>query len=312
MASGKSNCRSKYCPALIAMLRTVGRMRNKDICALLDMKPSAVYNIINRHGLADSKYLRKSMISDIEREYLAGFSSYELAEKYGVHSGTIRKWMHDLGHVKGKDQSTEFAKQCELAINTKRKKAAKVSSEARRERAIEKLKDKLIADGGEVSLVEYSNYRSIYKCNTCGCVFSRARERRGYKICCPECSAKKMQSIRANNGGKVFEPGGHRARCKRYGRIFDPSVTREKLIERDNNTCQICGGVCDSNDKRWGHFGPLTPSIDHVIALKNGGNHVWSNVQLAHAICNIIKNDNDLTEEVITHAKEQAIAYKCA
>lgn len=59
-------------------------------------------------------------------------------------------------------------------------------------------------------------------------------------------------------------------------------------------------------------FGPLTPSIDHVIALKNGGNHVWSNVQLAHAICNIIKNDNDLTEEVITHAKEQAIAYKCA
>lgn len=370
MASGKSNCRSKYCPALIAMLRTVGRMRNKDICALLNMKPSAVYNIINRHGLADSKYLRKSMISDIEREYLAGYSSYELAEKYGVNSGTIRKWMHDLGHVKGKDQSTEFAKQCELAINTKRKNAAKASSEARRKKAIEKLEEKLLSDGGEVSLVEYSNYRSTYKCNTCGFVFSRAREIHGYKICCPECKkheaeknerqkAEKQKQLEAErleeyekdkicqSCGCVFHSehktkiycsatcsrrekrrrnaaagktklcdyGNHRKRARVYGVAYEPGITIKKLVKRDGNICQICGEPCDANDLRWGYSGPLYPSIDHIVAMANGGGHTWDNVQLAHLICNSNKRDlleEELTEEVITHAKEQAIAYKCA
>lgn len=282
------------------MLRNVGNMRNKDVCALLDMSPSAVGNIISRRGLADGKKRRDLDIDAIESEYLAGATTYALGEKYGLYHSTISKMMKKRGHVRGKGKTPH----CEHAL--------KKGHETQLKNAIAKLEKKLIEQGGEISLVEFGNYKSTYKCNTCGCVFNRWRDSRGSRICCPECRAKELQKIRVRNGGKIFEPGGHRARCKRYGRIYDPSVTREKLIERDNNTCQICGGVCDSNDKRWGHFGPLTPSIDHVIALKNGGNHVWSNVQLAHAICNIIKNDNDLTEEVITHAKEQAIAYKCA
>lgn len=371
MASGKSNCRSKYCPALVVMLRTVGNMRNKDICVLLCITPQAVGNIISRHGLADSKYLRESLIGDIEREYLAGFSSYELAEKYGVHSGTIRKWMHDLGHVKGKDQSTEFAKQCELAINEKRKNAAKVSSEARRKKAIEKLKKKLLEQGGKVSLVEYSNYRSIYKCNTCGCVFSRARDTRGNEINCPECKQREYEKQRQQriedqkrieaerlaesqkekicpSCGSAFHSeyktkiycsgtcarrekrrrdvatgktklrgdyGNHRKRARIHGVAYEPGITVEKLVKRDGNICQICGEPCDANDLRWGYSGPLYPSIDHIVAMANGGGHTWDNVQLAHIICNSNKRDlleEELTEEVITHAKEQAIAYKCA
>lgn len=117
---------------------------------------------------------------------------------------------------------------------------------------------------------------------------------------------------RANRKTDPNEPGGIRRRCRKYGVRYDNGITKKKLIERDGNRCQICGGLCDSTDRRWGRYGALSPSIDHIIALKNGGNHEWSNVQLAHLICNLVKGDKEQTSEVITHAKEQAIAYEQA
>lgn len=372
MASGKSNCRSKYCPALVAMLRTVGRMRNKEICALLDMKPSAVYNIIHRHGLADSKYLRKSMISDIEREYLAGYSSYELAEKYGVHSGTIRKWMRDLGHVKGKDQSTELAQKTN--DGDRRKKGAKKGHETQLKNAITKLENKLIEQGGKVSLVEFGNNRSTYKCNTCGCVFSRARDTRGDKINCPECkqreyeklkqqriedqkrhesellaeyekdkecahcggvfhnerkeakycsiqcrrnARKKRRDARLKQSGRyVGRDSCHRKRARKFGVPYDSSITWRSLSKKLSHcNCEICGKPCDPNDNRYGYIGPLYPSVDCIIPMAKGGGYVYGNVQLAHHMCNSYLRDlmpDEVSKEVITHAKEQAIAYKCA
>ena len=43
----------------------------------------------------------------------------------------------------------------------------------------------------------------------------------------------------------------------------------------------------------WNKYcGPLYPSIDHIIAMVNGGGHIWSNVQLAHMMCNSEKGDS--------------------
>lgn len=368
MGLGKSNCRSKYCHALVVMLHEVGNMRNKDICALLNIPSQSVGNIISINGLAVKRVPRNSIIDDVERDYLAGFSSYELAEKYGVHNATIRKWMRGLGHVKGKDQSTELAKKTNGG--DRRKNASKKGHETQLKNAIAKLEKKLLEQGGEISLVEYSNYRSIYKCNTCGCVFSRARERRGYKICCPDCKEsenkkreqqkvekqKQLEAARlaeyekekiCQSCGNVFHSeyktktycsatcsrrekrrrdvaagkkklcdyGNHRKRARIYGVDYEPGITIRKLVKRDGNICQICGEPCDADDLRWGYSGPLYPSIDHIVAMANGGGHTWDNVQLAHLICNSNKRDlseEELTDEVIAHAKEQAIAYKCA
>ena len=83
-----------------------------------------------------------------------------------------------------------------------------------------------------------------------------------------------------------------RHRVKKYGCVFDSSVTLKKLIERDGLRCHICGGMCDPNDHGWTeHFGPTSPTIDHIYPLSKGGSHTWDNVQVAHALCNSKKRD---------------------
>lgn len=84
----------------------------------------------------------------------------------------------------------------------------------------------------------------------------------------------------------------HKARAVKYGCEYDPSVDLDKLIERDGLRCAICGELCDPNDHSWSEWmGPLSPSIDHIIPMSKGGGHIWSNVQVAHMICNILKSN---------------------
>lgn len=391
-----SNCRSKYCPALIVMLRTVCNFRNKEICSYLDMKPAAVGNILSRRGLAGKRHRRDIDMDALEAEYLAGATTYELGEKYGVNHATISKWMTNRGNKRGKRTDDEWCSE-------QRRK--------HRKRAIERDKQRLLDEGGKIELVEYGGRRSTYRCTDCGLIFTRAR---GYKqrVVCPDCYEREIAEQKAINDarrekerkkaeqaraeeyakdkvcelcGSVFHSEyptarfcsekcktkdkinkklardrkktavrqaeeiakdkvcaccgsvfhsiyeskiycdkcavrynncNHRLRAKKYGVAYEPGITLEKLIKRDGNICQICGEPCDKSDRSWGNgIGPLYPTQDHIIAMAKGGGHVWSNMQLAHALCNAIKSDRDeeeLTKEVIAHAKEQAAAHKCA
>lgn len=80
-------------------------------------------------------------------------------------------------------------------------------------------------------------------------------------------------------------------RAKKYGCVYIPGITRKKVVERDNNICQICGKNCDPNDKRWGSFGPDYPTLDHIIPLSKKGPHTWDNVQCVCGLCNSEKRD---------------------
>ena len=53
--------------------------------------------------------------------------------------------------------------------------------------------------------------------------------------------------------------------------------------------CHICWGPVDANIK---FPNPMSGTIDHVIALANGGEHSYENCMLAHNICNIKKGVN--------------------
>lgn len=70
----------------------------------------------------------------------------------------------------------------------------------------------------------------------------------------------------------------------------DKDITLEGLFRRDNGRCWICGLPCDYSDiettDKTMVAGNLYPSIDHVVALSDGGEHSWKNVKLAHRICN--------------------------
>ena len=77
---------------------------------------------------------------------------------------------------------------------------------------------------------------------------------------------------------------------KANSKILDRDITLTKLAARDDDVCHICEGCVDWDDSSVGNW---YPSIDHVIALSNGGDHSWANVKLAHRWCNSVKRDTD-------------------
>ena len=141
----------------------------------------------------------------------------------------------------------------------------------------------------------YANLKATKICACCGKEFHN--EYPNVKYCSDKCRHK----IHDKNRVRKRKTSSYRTRCRKYGGRYDPSVTREAVIKRDGGICQICGKPTDSTDMSWGHFGPLAPTIDHIVALKNGGSHTWDNVQCAHAICNSYKRDlwTDELEEVL-------------
>jgi 5-methylcytosine-specific restriction endonuclease McrA len=60
------------------------------------------------------------------------------------------------------------------------------------------------------------------------------------------------------------------------------------VFERDGWRCGICHAVIDQA-LRWPHPGSAT--LDHIVPLADGGDHMPSNWQAAHAACNIEKGN---------------------
>lgn len=73
-----------------------------------------------------------------------------------------------------------------------------------------------------------------------------------------------------------------RRRARRYGRAVERIVPLE-VYERDGWKCGICGKKVDRR-LRWPH--PMSASLDHIVPLSRDGDHVATNVQLAHHSCN--------------------------
>lgn len=100
-----------------------------------------------------------------------------------------------------------------------------------------------------------------------------------------------LERVKANhrryyrlNKEKYLESWARR-RARKAGAYVE-SVNRSKVLDRDSWTCQICGGKIPRNVKSP-H--PLSPHIDHIIPLSEGGKEEYANVQAAHASCNIQK-----------------------
>lgn len=78
--------------------------------------------------------------------------------------------------------------------------------------------------------------------------------------------------------------------------LVDEDITLEKLYERDNGVCWLCGLKCNWNDfeyqDNWFIAGNFYPSVDHIKPLSKGGKHSWTNIRLAHRRCNSVKKDN--------------------
>lgn len=82
---------------------------------------------------------------------------------------------------------------------------------------------------------------------------------------------------------KCNERVGKRTRRARLKNVFVEPVYLIDIIKRDGCICGICKQPVDMTLKAP-HL--MSPTIDHVIAIANGGEHSLSNCQLAHFSCN--------------------------
>lgn len=130
----------------------------------------------------------------------------------------------------------------------------------------------------------YSFISKEVRCRQCGNIF--LTKYKGDKFFCSEACRK--ESI------KEKRKAGKYNRKKRIRTVVvDKDITLEKLAKRDKDTCKICGDKVDWNDYECENdvfiAGNAYPSIDHIKPIAKGGKHAWSNIQLAHRICNIDK-----------------------
>ena len=120
-------------------------------------------------------------------------------------------------------------------------------------------------------------------CEECGSSFiMKGSKRKSY---CSEQCCKRNQNRRKELKNKFKNAK------------IDYSISLEKLYERDNGVCYICGEMCDWEDYGVRDCGTIIcgdryPSIEHIVPASRGGSHTWDNVALAHRHCNTMKSNH--------------------
>lgn len=119
----------------------------------------------------------------------------------------------------------------------------------------------------------------------------------GDPLAVPQRSKKKHKQradIQCATCGVTFSPGtaARRKYCSRACRpkarsnTFSSRVMLLRLTERDGWTCALCG---EEIDPSYYHPHALSGTVDHIVAVKNGGTDDLSNLQAAHFRCNVRK-----------------------
>jgi 5-methylcytosine-specific restriction endonuclease McrA len=134
----------------------------------------------------------------------------------------------------------------------------------------------------------------MHNCIECGKEFLQWSEQ---QVLCKECHEVQERRKRTSKS-KVYKRL-RESRALKNGKV-DYSITLTRLIERDNHICKLCNRKVNEEDYTYVNdvfiAGNDYPSIDHIVPLSKGGVHQWNNVQLAHRICNSIKNDKEVNE----------------
>jgi len=77
--------------------------------------------------------------------------------------------------------------------------------------------------------------------------------------------------------------------------VVSEKYTLAEIAQRDRAICQLCRKRV-AMTQVVPH--PKSPTIDHVVPLACGGDDTRANVQLAHFMCNAIKNSRGGTQQL--------------
>ncbi len=109
---------------------------------------------------------------------------------------------------------------------------------------------------------------------------------------------EKLEYARKYRQSNPADPDKNREKCRRYRarkyRVMVQPIDEAAIYDRDGHMCLYCGATDD-----------LT--LDHVVALSNGGAHSESNLVVACRSCNGGKRDKPLMEWLQT--QPQALAW---
>lgn len=125
-----------------------------------------------------------------------------------------------------------------------------------------------------------------HKCSQCNIDIDLTINGRCYSnslvFCTKECRITHAKETRCSSK--------HRRRARLS--LSNERVSRSKVFERDNYTCYICNVkvVVYKNLKDIRHK-KNAATLDHVIALANGGTHTYSNIKTCCSWCNSNKRD---------------------
>lgn len=85
-----------------------------------------------------------------------------------------------------------------------------------------------------------------------------------------------------------------RRRAKKR-KAFVAPVHRRRIFERDGWRCGLCGRAVN---RRAAVPHPRAPVLDHIIPLAAGGTHEPANVQCAHFLCNSVKSEGAMNDQL--------------
>lgn len=128
-----------------------------------------------------------------------------------------------------------------------------------------------------------------HRCIVCDTEFRSGQHKA--TCCSQECVAENARRLRAAQLALLPPPESSADRDRRYGylrRAISRSAVAEKfraaeIFERDRWRCGLCGERV-RRKRKWPH--PESASLDHIVPISEGGQHVRANVQLAHFRCN--------------------------
>ena len=276
-----------------------------------------IYNFAKLQGVSNKEESRKRCIKkrrvDAERrladeltqkgfQYVSGYTDNNGSAKIKcVRCGNETE--RSVGHIKRGNLTCPVCEHEKTLIRQAKRKEE--HAEELKQKAINREQSRKRAEAKKADALFYLLNDKTHTCTVCGKSFSIAdymkdcgliQIQHNPRYCSGACKRKatnrKSKECKKRSGN--FDRGNHRHRARKHGVPYESGITLKKVWKRNNGICQICGKPCDWSDRSWNEYcGPLYPSIDHVVAMANGGWHVWSNVQLAHMMCNSEKGDKE-------------------
>jgi len=137
-------------------------------------------------------------------------------------------------------------------------------------------------------------------CSTCSYIHIRSMPLTCRLIQCSDCTAptkprgKAKRCARCQFIATATRQDANSARRAHIERAGDKDISWRTVGERDSWICHLCLKKVPQQPGKA--KSPKGATVDHLIPLARGGEHVWKNVALAHRYCNVSRSTEGIAQ----------------